>query len=1201
MTPDDIKFQQLLQAHHYVPPTATTTAPVATSGGWYERLKAAQPAPRPAAADVAIGAGKTAASFVEGADVLGTMNRIQKGDTAGMAERLPNLIDSANPLKTMHSLAGDNTDWTGREPAKQGEVPDWSGTSPAQREEAAQPSNYMQKVGRTATIVAANVLPLAGGAIKEGAGRLKEVMTPKEPTPEEIATRDMEDKAAAKAQQEALLQERANAIKEIIAPDRGQKLNAFSDARQLVEENPEIPQNLARSNVDLHSTLVDNKFNTEDMAKNVRADNVKASRAFIRPLLQALQHGAKGLTAEIVMSRAAKIVKQNINKWHITADVEAVVADRLAGKVGALGDRYSNARMSPVRSFEERINYDANSKFSSTLSDTPKTADALANRAIGRALRELLPEMQLEGKAKESFLAAQEHFEQMYRVADFLESIHGKTLPQSWASKGMNRLAAIFGAAAGHSIGGGILPGIGGYVMGSALEHAVENLIRRGRGDIVADFSRANPGVLEQLGGVTDEINKYNQSLLQLPQRTKTRYKNIILKNDPAITADTKGRAGTNAQELIDASKSDDLKAPKGKVKPLTYDTEIGNVYDKEGVIPFGKKGTPPASPEFVDPRYELPTPKPEEPGMVEPYFDPKASGAAPKTDLTQNPQAGFVYNPLVDLFNKAKGLDADQIMAKHPDIQLKRDVPALDAKGNKTTIPEGEILTPYQMKGDKVMLKDGQTYIVSKNQYQNIKNNAVVEGAAQDFAPEMKGLEDTVRGPRSNESLSGIAHRMYGRDHITLSGPEQDAVNAEWRNQRGTETKFSAYTLPGGKNYKEILVKAPLEMKQGEYGTDVIDTSKRFRDPHWQEENPITSIRLNERDLPNNKGTATFLEEEQSDWGRARRKQQDQIAKGEANEDNIPHHDLLDKHTELGVKRGLQEAVKNGSDYFAWINGEQTSARYDLATHLDGVEWEPAGSHTVVTLGTKKGGAGSDIELWVDESGKLTEHLKGKNMPSNWSGKRLDEVLGKGLADKIMAQKKGILKEEGLKFGGEWAKNLYDKQIPNIVKDLTGAKVETLDMGLPVNKQRDFSWETRLDGKDINMSNPPTFKKYAKVGMAVRNENGFAHVITKLHGGNTFAAIPMNVELANRAWEVTDKGTVIINRRTGASYRVRDVRDGMTPEQAIKNEIEAATGENEEIYDISPPMSKGQMAIKLTPEIIAKIKGEPIKLAPKK
>lgn len=91
------------------------------------------------------------------------------------------------------------------------------------------------------------------------------------------------------------------------------------------------------------------------------------------------------------------------------------------------------------------------------------------------------------------------------------------------------------------------------------------------------------------------------------------------------------------------------------------------------------------------------------------------------------------------------KGLTADDIMQTYPNIKLKRDVPATTLDGEKVMIPEGEKLTPYELKGNKILLQDGETYIVSKNQFQNIKGQSVV-AEGKPFAPELDGVEETIR-----------------------------------------------------------------------------------------------------------------------------------------------------------------------------------------------------------------------------------------------------------------------------------------------------------------------------------------------------------------------------------------------------------------------------------------------------------------------
>jgi len=115
----------------------------------------------------------------------------------------------------------------------------------------------------------------------------------------------------------------------------------------------------------------------------------------------------------------------------------------------------------------------------------------------------------------------------------------------------------------------------------------------------------------------------------------------------------------------------------------------------------------------------------------------------------------------------------------------------------------------------------------------------------------------------------------------------------------------------------------------------------------------------------------------------------------------------------------------------------------------VDNVKWNklPDTTNREVTIRSSKGD-----EFYVNfKPNGLIEN--GVGMPPYWKGKKLDEVLPKGLADKIMAQESGTLAGEGLKFGGEWANNLYDRQAPNIGKKLRGF-VSTIKETLPSIKE---------------------------------------------------------------------------------------------------------------------------------------------------
>lgn len=135
-------------------------------------------------------------------------------------------------------------------------------------------------------------------------------------------------------------------------------------------------------------------------------------------------------------------------------------------------------------------------------------------------------------------------------------------------------------------------------------------------------------------------------------------------------------------------------------------------------------------------------------------------------------PKTQTIDAGLAKTIRESKGLSADDIMKKYPDIQLKRDVPAKDIHGNKIEIPKGEVLTPYEVKGNKVVLQDGQTYVVAKNQFQNIKGNSVVKGEA----PKLK---KSISLPSKKDQLI-IKKNTTNASNLTKNGIDIDLQKVE-------------------------------------------------------------------------------------------------------------------------------------------------------------------------------------------------------------------------------------------------------------------------------------------------------------------------------------------------------------------------------------------------------------------------------------
>lgn len=525
------------------------------------------------------------------------------------------------------------------------------------------------------------------------------------------------------------------------------------------------------------------------------------------------------------------------------------------------------------------------------------------------------------------------------------------------------------------------------------------------------------------------------------------------------------------------------------------------------------------------------------------------------------------------------------------------------DVSGNKFEIPAGTVVKAGQGKGSNAVIEFGdKSYTINKGQFENLKAQSI-SGEAKKFAPELEGLEESVKGVKGSDAeLEKLGYKvekdMDGEVYVTKDGEDIDfedipiKIKKLIRNaEEANPTKYSSYQLPDGKNYKEILIKAPtsgekvMDFRKDPYtyitrdGRDIIKQTfydfpgksikerntgksgkiieiidentakiqlngeeikevnlrpkidKGFRSSHWEEPNVISHLRMNERTYKGKK--VAFMEELQSDWAREAR-----AGKTTA---TAPQ---LKNWQELSIKRALKEAVDNNSEYFAWINGEQTSARYNLATHLDNVEWysskntvvNPNKQTRILNIDARDKGK---LQIKVSENGEI---LEGIGRTSDWKGKKLDEVLGKGLADSIMSKESGTLSGEGLKFGGEWANNLYDKQVGNIVSDLTGAKVEKLDLGLPIEKQQNQirNWDTNsfLKIEDI--------KNGQKISV-----NNADYIITDILGDGKFKAISRD-RLRGQG-QLSDKDIVKWANDNPSSKETFDISTKTTTQQGIK------------------------------------------------
>ena len=347
--------------------------------------------------------------------------------------------------------------------------------------------------------------------------------------------------------------------------------------------------------------------------------------------------------------------------------------------------------------------------------------------------------------------------------------------------------------------------------------------------------------------------------------------------------------------------------------------------------------------------------------------------------------------------------------------------------------------------------------------------------------------------------------------------------------------TKFSQYQLPGGENYRELLITLPegfayqkpksnLENVRGKISArlgrsdwqwgdltpeeteelnaafsaqDQVHAGPRaFRSNHFDQPNILAHIRFNERVDAEGK-RVLFLEEIQADKGQRWRKLKEAIAKGTASEADRKEFAMLDAMpfnstpawTSLALKRMVKYAIDNGFDRVAFTTGEQQAARYDLSKQISRLEYADNGNsrYHVAAFGL-------DGRIAINRVYPQDE---------------LSDVVGKELAEKIV---NGVGTEEGakqsghkvlsgldLKVGGEGMRGYYDKIIPSVANDLLkklgGGKVETVTLSMPISTPEDFKRFKKVKGMQGETEQPgftitPAMRESAQGGLPLFARN---------------------------------------------------------------------------------------------------------------
>ena len=157
----------------------------------------------------------------------------------------------------------------------------------------------------------------------------------------------------------------------------------------------------------------------------------------------------------------------------------------------------------------------------------------------------------------------------------------------------------------------------------------------------------------------------------------------------------------------------------------------------------------------------------------------------------------------------------------------------------------------------------------------------------------------------------------------------------------------------------------------------------------------------------------------------RALQTQQNKLGQG------VPDAPFKDSWYQLALKRLTKYAAENGYERIGLTTGRQQASRFDLSKQVDEITVpivNKDGSRSVRIDPT----SGTSIKLMVDDKGVVTGYGAGS---TQFSGKRLSEVIGKDIADKVMkADADTKFTGLDLSVGGEGMKKYYDEIYPKFL-----------------------------------------------------------------------------------------------------------------------------------------------------------------------
>ncbi len=362
---------------------------------------------------------------------------------------------------------------------------------------------------------AAPAIDAATAKISDVASQAKEALTPKPPTPEEVAQRNAERRTAAEtaktADDAAKIKKAADEWVKPTLPGKSKNPAGFNNARVILKKNPEVGQVLAENKLHPQDHITETgHYATEESAKNLVQEAGQRSYKFLRPALEAADPATPLTPVEDVfksaLGRLDKSVKGDVA---VKEDVQRAILSDLPAFKRAFpnGMKLSDLHDQKIKTSED-AGYSA---FKSTADNNSATAKRNLSSALGKMVEQKAPpDLPVHDFNTE--------LQKLYEAADYLKALNNKKAPESLTQVIANRGSSVIGAAVGHHIGGGLLGGVGGYIAGGVLEKMVANMVPKYQAEILSGLKQSDPAAFTRVSNYIQKAADERAARVGLPE-----------------------------------------------------------------------------------------------------------------------------------------------------------------------------------------------------------------------------------------------------------------------------------------------------------------------------------------------------------------------------------------------------------------------------------------------------------------------------------------------------------------------------------------------------------------------------------------------------------------------------------------------------------------------------------------------------------